>query len=121
MMPDVADYCELRNGIRADAFLASMGTLGLKIGNAWGPAFVGFGLSVIGYVGGVALDANGVMWMNYMFALCPGIISLVAMVIMTTYKINMKEHTAIREKLVEKYALPLKERDEFRFDIKDLK
>ena len=99
MLADTVDYGEYRTGIRAQGFLTSADSFGIKMGAGLGGAFSSWMLASVNYVPNAATQSPevlGVIAWNFVWI---SIIGLAAMsLIMIPYKLD-KEYPAIKAAL----------------------
>ena len=95
MVPDTTEYTQLKYGLRASGFISAMVNFALKIGMAFGTAGVGWIMDACGYVPNqqqTPLVSNGI---NMMFTMVPGILALVAVLLLKFYKLDKNTYNQV--------------------------
>jgi len=103
MIADVADYSEWKNNRRATAIIFSAMISGLKIGLSVGGALGAAFLEGAGYIAGLSEQkATAMSGIKLSVSLYPGIIFIIAVVILFSYPINKKLELIIESVLSER-------------------
>ena len=107
MIADVADYSEWKNNRRATAIIFSAMLCGLKIGLSVGGALVAGILAFYGYDADAAAQApqtvNGIRMTVSIYASIP---FLIAVAMLSLYKIDKAMESRIEHDLAERRLLP---------------
>ncbi len=105
MTGDVADYTQLKFGVRVDGLISSSSSFGMKVGGAISPAIASAMLASAGFVANQQQTQQVVDTIMFNLAMFPLIISVAAIILLAFYKISDKEQANIIQKLKEKGML----------------
>ncbi|AQY49684.1 sugar (glycoside-Pentoside-Hexuronide) transporter [Listeria weihenstephanensis FSL R9-0317] len=97
MAADTVDYGEWKTGIRAQGFLSSAPTMGVKIGMGVGGAISGWLLSAGGYVPNQTQSASALMAIEWSYIWVPIIGVILAAGVMMFYNLDKTSDTMTRE------------------------
>lgn len=102
MVPDVVDDTQDREGLRADAFMAAIGSFTFQCGMAVSGAAVGFVLKITGYLAGAEQNPATLTSITNLMTIVPGILIAVMAVLMANYPLDEKKHDAVLASLRQK-------------------
>ncbi len=102
MQADTVEYAEWKTGKRSESIIFSMGTFTTKLSSAIGGAFVGYWLSVMGYIPDAAQPPKVLSGINIMMSWAPAIGLLLMGIILMFYNLTEKRHAEILEALKER-------------------
>lgn len=104
LIGDAVDVGEHRYGVRVDGFLASFGSLMLKVGGAIGPAVMLLIIDKLGYVPNAATQPQGVLTaLNASISIVLAICSVVGAVVFAFYNMDEKKHAEIRAEIEQRH------------------
>ena len=98
---DVADYTQLKFGVRVDGLISSSSSLGMKIGGAVSPAIASAMMASAGFVANQAQPQKVIDAIMFNIAVFPAIVSVVAIILLLFYKIDDKRQKEIVRQLIE--------------------
>ncbi|WP_257264666.1 melibiose:sodium transporter MelB [Endozoicomonas sp. ONNA2] len=95
MLADVVDYGEQKTGLRSESIIFSVQTMLVKGAGALAGFFIGFGLTMIGYVPNEVQSAETIVGLKVLMILVPAILVLLSAVIYKkTYRLDERfKHT----------------------------
>ncbi|WP_157087768.1 MFS transporter, partial [Oceanobacillus damuensis] len=89
LLPDTIEYGEWKTGIRNEGVLYSGGSMGQKIGNGLGMAFIGWVLSWGGYNGMLSVQPDSAITSIYtIFIYLPIVIFVAQIILLYFYKLD---------------------------------
>ncbi len=97
MYMDAAEYGYYKTGKDASAFIMSMFTIPIKIGASLAGAVAGFGLGLIGYVADMEMTAQVAGHMMDIICYIPAVCGIIAILLMSFYKLTDKNMEKIME------------------------
>lgn len=100
MYADTADYNEWRTGRRATAMTFSAATFSQKLGGAIASAAIGWILAAMGYIANQAQSDASQMGIVLLMTVIPGVIALLAALVMRFYRLNNEELAKIQLELL---------------------
>lgn len=95
MVPDTTEYTQHKYGLRAAGFISAIVNFFLKVGMAIGVSLTGWLMGALGYVANQAQNPAVLQGITFMFALLPGIMALVCVLMLRAYKLDNKTHENI--------------------------
>ena len=99
MIADSIEYGEYRTGTRAEGFVYSAASLGVRFGSAFASAFIGWVLGAFGYDGALAVQSESAMkGIRIMFYYAPVVVFAGLLVLLAFYHLD-KEYDGIMEVL----------------------
>jgi GPH family glycoside/pentoside/hexuronide:cation symporter len=104
MYADTADYNEWRNGRRATAMTFSAATFAQKLGGSLGSAGMLWILAAIGYAANQAQSGASQTGIALLQTVFPGVFALIAVVVISFYKLTGSELDRIQQDLKERSA-----------------
>jgi len=104
MYADTADYNEWRNGRRATAMTFSAATFAQKLGGSLGSAGMLWILAAIGYAANQAQSGASQTGIALLQTVFPGVFALIAVVVISFYKLTGSELDGIQQDLKERAA-----------------
>jgi glycoside/pentoside/hexuronide:cation symporter, GPH family len=99
MFADVADYSEWKTGRRTTGIVFATIIFGLKAGLSLGGFFAGWLLSGYGYKPGVVQTESALTGIRWVISVYPGILFLVVIACLISYKIGKKLNLQIQDEL----------------------
>jgi len=100
MYADTADYSEWKTGRRATGLVFSASTMSQKFGWAFGTAFAGWLLSLIGFVPNVEQSENVLTGIRALMSLIPAIAGIISIVLILFYKLDDQKMRDIEKELL---------------------
>jgi len=104
MYADTADYNEWRTGRRATAMTFAAATFSQKLGTALAAAVMGWVFSALGYIANTAQSSQSQRGIVMMMSVFPAAFALVAVVVMTFYKLDNQQMAKIQTDLAARKA-----------------
>ncbi len=102
MIADSIEYGEYKTGVRAEGFVYSAASLGVRFGSALASAVIGWVLGLYGYNGELAVQsASAMKGIRIMFYYAPLIVFLVLLGLLFFYRLD-REYDGIMEVLKER-------------------
>ncbi len=103
MIADSIEYGEYRTGTRAEGFVYSAASLGVRVGSALASAFIGWVLGAYGYDGSLAVQSESAMrGIRIMFYYAPMVVFLALLALLAFYKLD-REYDGIMNILDERH------------------
>lgn len=103
MIADSIEYGEYKTGVRAEGFVYSAASLGVRVGSALASAFIGWILGVFGYDGALAVQsASAMKGIRIMFYYAPLVVFLTLLLLLFFYKLD-REYDDIMKTLEERH------------------
>ena len=103
MIADSIEYGEYRTGTRAEGFVYSAASLGVRVGSALASAFIGWVLGAYGYDGSLAVQSESAMrGIRIMFYYAPMVVFLALLGLLAFYKLD-REYDGIMNILNERH------------------
>ena len=103
MIADSIEYGEYKTNVRAEGFVYSAASLGVRVGSALASAFIGWILGVFGYDGALAVQsASAMKGIRIMFYYAPLIVFIVLFLLLIFYRLD-KEYDGIMKVLDERH------------------
>ncbi len=99
MLADTVEYGQWKTGIRAEGMVFSANIFKTKVASALGGSMGAFVLGAIGYIPNVAQSTTTLNWIHYTFTIIPGLVSLLALIPLSMYKLTEKKYQEILEEL----------------------
>lgn len=110
MLPDAIAWHELENNRRVEGMAFSLNLFQLKLSGAIGGAVTGYVLGLCHYIPNVQQAAGTLLGINASFTLVPGILFLLAPLILTRYPLSEKFNQQIAQQLAQRDVLGLQEK-----------
>lgn len=104
MYADTVDYCEWKTGRNARGVYFSLFQLSIKIAAVFSTAIAGFGLSMVGYVGGTEPSTQVVTGIRFMAMGLPAAFLIISTALMFFYTLTPKKMDQVREELIARRA-----------------
>ncbi|MGK9367429.1 MFS transporter [Melioribacter sp. Ez-97] len=102
MYADSADYSEWKNKRRATGLVFSASTMSQKFGWAFGTAFAGWLLTLVGYKANIAQSDAVKEGLRLLVSLIPAFIGILSLIVMLFYKLNEDTMSNIASELEER-------------------
>ncbi|MCP5433384.1 MAG: MFS transporter [Alphaproteobacteria bacterium] len=102
ILPDLVEHSEWRTGKRVEAGIFGMATLAIKAGNGIGVGLFGVFLGAVGYVANASLSPETLDGMRLIMTALPGAGAVVAILALSFYGLDHREHARIREELAKR-------------------
>lgn len=103
MIADSIEYGEYKTGIRAEGFVYSAASLGVRVGSALAAAVTGWVLGLYGYNGSLEVQSESAMkGIRIMFYYAPLVVFLALLVLLIFYKLD-REYDGIMNVLDERH------------------
>lgn len=103
MIADSIEYGEYRTGTRAEGFVYSAASLGVRFGSAFASALIGWVLGAFGYEGALAVQSESAMkGIRIMFYYAPMVVFAALLILLLFYHLD-KEYDGIMEALEERH------------------
>lgn len=103
MIADSIEYGEYRTGTRAEGFVYSAASLGVRVGSALASVFIGWVLGAYGYDGSLAVQSESAMrGIRIMFYYAPMVVFLALLGLLAFYKLD-REYDGIMNILNERH------------------
>lgn len=100
MIADTVDYGEWKNGVRAQGFLYSAASFGVKAGTAVGAVIISVMLTIGGYIAGAEQTRAAMDAISIGFILVPIICFVIICVALLFYRLDGNSFNKIREELI---------------------
>lgn len=105
MIADSIEYGEYKTNVRAEGFVYSAASLGVRVGSALASAFIGWVLGQFGYNGALAIQSASAMFgIRIMFYFAPLVVFICLFLLLIFYKLD-KEYDGIMEILEQRHKL----------------
>jgi GPH family glycoside/pentoside/hexuronide:cation symporter len=102
MYADSADYSEWKNRRRATGLVFSASTMSQKFGWAFGTAFAGWLLTLVGYQANIAQSEAVKEGLRLLVSLIPAFIGILSLIVMLFYKLDEDTMSNIASELEER-------------------
>lgn len=100
MLGDIADYDELRTGLRREALFVSLMNWCDKAGNSLGTLVSGVLLVAIGFEAGAGAQTPAtLLWMKLCYFFCPFLAGLIVLIVIRRYDLTEEKSAEIRHEL----------------------
>lgn len=105
MIADSIEYGEYKTGKRAEGFVYSAASLGVRFGSAFASAFIGWVLGAFGYDGSFAVQSESAMkGIRIMFYYAPVVVFIALFLLLLFYHLD-KEYDGIMEILKKRHRM----------------
>lgn len=103
MIADSIEYGEYKTGTRAEGFVYSAASLGVRFGSAFASAFIGWVLGAFGYDGSLAVQSESAMkGIRIMFYYAPVVVFAGLLILLAFYHLD-KEYDGIMQVLEKRH------------------